>query len=120
MGSHPSGSSKLDRNGAPRPFGSAKRLATACHSRDKENTTDSRAQNEPTDSENGHGMCGRQEDCEGSVNLTSRLSGRPGSKPETSHKRVDVLVTREETVEKPVLLQTEMSVEALSAVFSCF
>ena len=100
-------------------FGSAKAACncTSFTSCDSENTTGSLAEEEPTDSANG---LGRQEGSEGSsVNLTSRLSGRSGSKPETLYKRVDVLVTREETVEKPDLMQTELSVEALMSFLVC-
>ena len=67
VGSHPSGSSKLDRNGALDPD-QPRRLATACHSHraTQKNTTGSLAEYEPTDSEHGLGMFGRQEGSEGS------------------------------------------------------
>ena len=111
MDSHPSGSSKLDRNGALGLFGSIKATCncvtfTSC---DSENTTGSVTENEPTASEKGLGMFGRQEGSEkSSVNLTSRLSGGQGSKPEISDNRVEMQVTREETEENPNLLQNRI------------
>ena len=42
------------------------------------------------------------------------------SRPEILYKRVDVLVTRDETVEKQDLLQTELSVEALMCCLFLF
>ena len=77
MGFHPSGSSKMDRNGALGPFsvrlGHQSRLA----------------ENEPPDSANCLGMFGMHERSEGStVDLTSKLTGVPGSKTETSYRRV--------------------------------
>ena len=80
MGSHPSGSSTLDPNGALSPLRSFNAICdcmsvTSC---DSENTTGSLAETEPPDTENGLGTFGRQEGSEGSsVNLTSRLSGGP-------------------------------------------
>ena len=105
MGSYPSGSSKLDLNGALGSFGSSKATCdrmsfTSCGS---ENTTGSLAENEPPDSESCLGMFGRQEGSEGSsANLTSRLTGVPGSTPETSCRR-----------RKTDLPQTDLSVDAL-------
>ena len=88
---------------------------------DSEKTRSSRAENEPPDSECGLGMFGRQQGDEGSsVTVTSRLTGVPRSKPETSYRRFHVLVTREETVEKPDLLQTELTVDALMSCFFLF
>ena len=71
---------------------------TSC---DSENTTGSLAENEPPDSEICLGMFGRQEGSEGVV-CKSDVQTDWG-----------VLVKREETVEKPDLPQTELTVDAL-------